>query len=109
MYTSDKFDHSQCKTITRKEKIQPYMTYCCLISETLKKITLGTDFQDVIVRVWGFAYGYFLKNSFINMINKKRSICMFANQLRKEHYLPHAILKISRNNDINDHVLGATS
>jgi hypothetical protein len=34
--------------------------------------------------------------------------CFKTCRLREEYYLPHVILKISRNNDAHYHVLGAT-
>jgi hypothetical protein len=37
-----------------------------------------------------------------------RWLDQYASRLWKEYYLPHVILKISRNNDVDDHVLGTT-
>jgi hypothetical protein len=40
---------------------------------------------------------------------EKISFGKFASWLREEYnYLPHAILKTPRNNDVDDHLLGAT-
>jgi hypothetical protein len=48
------------------------------------------------------------RHVFQYMTEKERSIGYFASRSREEYYLPHVILKISRNTDVNDHVFGAT-
>jgi hypothetical protein len=40
------------------------------------------------------------------MTEKGRYVGKFANRLQEEYYLPYAILKTSRNNDVDDNIKG---
>jgi hypothetical protein len=46
------------------------------------------------------------RHVFHNMNEKKSG--KFASLLREKYSLPYSILKTSRNNDVDDHVFGAT-